>query len=116
MLSFATMYFVYGQPAQRFDPANPRVLLHEPTFGSQEIWEALDSLLSTQVTMGAKVKRFEKEFAEHFEFSNASMVNSGSSANLLAVSALSNPARDRRLQPGDEVIVAQKVAEALTAD
>jgi len=91
--------------AQRFDPANPRVLLHEPTFGSQEIWEALESLLSTQVTMGAKVKRFEKEFAEHFEFSNASMVNSGSSANLLAVSALSNPARDSRLQPGDEVIV-----------
>lgn len=91
--------------AQRFDPANPRVLLHEPTFGSQEVWEAVDSLLSTQVTMGAKVKRFENEFAEHFKFPNASMVNSGSSANLLAVSALSNPARDLRLQPGDEVIV-----------
>ena len=91
--------------AQPFDPANPRVLLHEPTFGSREIWEALDSLLSTQVTMGAKVMRFEKEFAAHFGFSNASMVNSGSSANLLAVSALCNPARELRLQPGDEVIV-----------
>ena len=34
-----------------FDPDNPQVRLHEPTFGADEIWEALDSLLTTQVTM-----------------------------------------------------------------
>ena len=88
-----------------FDPEHPIVRLHEPTFGSEEIWEALDSLLTTQVTMGAKVRRFEKEFSERYGFGSSMMVNSGSSANLLAFAALSNPAMPGRLQPGDEIIV-----------
>jgi len=88
-----------------FDPANPVVRLHEPTFGADEIWEALESMLTTQVTMGPKVRRFESEFADAFGYRDAVMVNSGSSANLLAVAALCNPAAPDRLQPGDEVIV-----------
>jgi CDP-4-dehydro-6-deoxyglucose reductase, E1 len=88
-----------------FDPAKPRILLHEPTFGAEEIGEALDCLLSTYVTMGKRVLRFEKEFGQLFGFAHAGMVNSGSSANLLAVAALSNPAFPDRLKPGDEVIV-----------
>ena len=90
---------------QPFDPDHPMVRLHEPTFGSEEIWEALDSLLTTQVTMGPKVRRFEKEFSERYGFGYAMMVNSGSSANLLAFAALCNPAMPGRLQPGDEIIV-----------
>lgn len=89
----------------RFDPKLPKVRLHEPTYGAGEIWEALDSLLTTRVTMGEKVHRFERDYAEYFGFPNAVMVNSGSSANLLAVSALTNPARPDRLKAGDEVIV-----------
>ena len=88
-----------------FDPANPRVRLHEPTFGGEEIWEALESLLSTRVTMGEKVRRFEREFLEYFGFRNTLMVNSGSSANLLAISAITNVATSDRLRQGDEVIV-----------
>lgn len=90
---------------QSFDPDHPKVRLHEPTFGSEEIWEALDSLLTTQVTMGAKVRRFEKAFSERYGFGSSMMVNSGSSANLLAFATLCNPAMPGRLQPGDEVIV-----------
>ena len=88
-----------------FDPTRPRVRLHEPTYGIEEIWEALESLLTTRVTMGEKVRRFENAFAAAFRFPHALMVNSGSSANLLALSALTNPACPARLQPGDEVIV-----------
>ncbi len=88
-----------------FDPTNPSIKLHEPTFGSEEIWEAVESLLTTQVTMGAKVKEFESSFCKKFFFRNSSMVNSGSSANLLALSALTNPALANPLRPGDEVIV-----------
>jgi len=88
-----------------FDPANPVVKLHEPTFGADEIWEALDSLFTTQVTMGEKVRRFEKEFGEYHGFANSMMVNSGSSANLLAIAALTNPTYPARLLPGDEIIV-----------
>ena len=88
-----------------FDPENPRVRLHEPTFAADEIWEALDSLLTTQVTMGQKVRRFEREFADYFGFANSMMVNSGSSANLLAIAALANPAISDPLRAGDEIIV-----------
>ena len=88
-----------------FDPRNPRVRLHEPTFGGEEVWEALESLLSTRITMGDKVRRFEREFGEHLGLSNGLMVNSGSSANLLAIAALTNVRTADRLRPGDEVIV-----------
>lgn len=88
-----------------FDPANPAVRLHEPTFGANEIIAAVDVLLSTRVTMGPKVRNFELEFAEAFKYSFGITNNSGSSANLLAIAALSNVVTPNRLQPGDEVIV-----------
>ena len=88
-----------------FDKNNPVVRLHEPTFGPDEINAALDCLLSTYVTMGPKVKAFEAEFAKAFGWKHAVMVNSGSSANLLAVAALANPESENGLRPGDEAIV-----------
>jgi CDP-6-deoxy-D-xylo-4-hexulose-3-dehydrase len=57
------------------------------------------------MTMGTKVRDFEHKFAEHVEAPYAVMVNSGSSANLLALAALTNPVRRRRLMPGDYVAV-----------
>lgn len=88
-----------------FDPANPTVRLHEPTFGAAEIIAATEVLLSTRVTMGPKVRDFEREFADTFNFTHGITNNSGSSANLLAIAALSNVATKNRLKPGDEVIV-----------
>jgi CDP-6-deoxy-D-xylo-4-hexulose-3-dehydrase len=78
--------------------------LNVPSFGGEEVWEALESLLSSQVTMGRKVRQFEALFAEYIGVKHAIMLNSGSSANLLALSVLTNPALKERLQPGDEVI------------
>jgi CDP-6-deoxy-D-xylo-4-hexulose-3-dehydrase len=89
----------------RFDPAHPLVRLHEPTFGAEEINAALDVLLSTRVTMGPAVKRFEREFCDAFGSPHGVMNNSGSSANLLAVAAMANVAWGPHLRPGDEVIV-----------
>lgn len=88
-----------------FDPANPVVRLHEPTFGADEIFAATETLLSTWVTMGRQVKAFEAAFAGAYGFDQGVMNNSGSSANLLAVAALANPATEDGLKPGDEVIV-----------
>jgi len=88
-----------------FDPAKPRILLHEPTFRFEEVWEAVDSLLTTKVTMGSKVRAFESAFGRKFGTTQNVMVNSGSSANLLMVAALANPATADRLHPGDEVVV-----------
>lgn len=75
-----------------------------PTFGAEEISDALDCMLETRVTMGEKVKRFEALFAEYIGVRHAVMVNSGSSANLLALSVLTNPLFPTRMEPGDEVI------------
>ena len=60
--------------------------------------------MSTWVTMGKKVGQFEDIFAQYIGLSNGIMVNSGSSANLLALSALTNPAFPNPIQPGDEII------------
>ncbi len=88
-----------------FDSAVPRVRLHECTYSHEEIIAALECLLSTNVTMGAKVRDFETKCADYFGSKYAVMINSGSSANLLALSALANPAFSGQLSPGDEVIV-----------
>ncbi len=88
-----------------FDPKNPIVRLHEPTFGSEEINAAIEPMLSTYVTMGKEVKKFENQYAKEFGHEYCVMNNSGSSANLLAIAALSSPLTKDRLNAGDEVIV-----------
>lgn len=82
-----------------------KVLLHEPTFGEEEIEAAVDQMRTTKVTMGKQVREFETKCASHFGAPHALMCNSGSSANLLAFAALANPSLIDRLRPGDEVIV-----------
>jgi CDP-6-deoxy-D-xylo-4-hexulose-3-dehydrase len=83
-----------------------KIPLSVPSFSWEEVTEAIDSLLTTYVTMGEKVKKFENLFAEYVGSKEAIMVNSGSSANLIALSILSNPALgDSAIKPGDEVIV-----------
>lgn len=91
---------------KKFTPGKDKVPLSSPSFNCEEVAEALDSLLTTQVTMGKKVKAFEKLFSEYLGSKDAIMINSGSSANLLALSILSNPVLgERAIKPGDEIIV-----------
>lgn len=78
-------------------PTNVR--LHEPTFGEEEVTAAVEVLRSKNVTQGEKVREFEKAFRPYF---HSVACNSGSSANLLAISALKAMGK---LKDGDEVIV-----------
>lgn len=80
--------FVYGKT---------RIPLSVPTYGVPEVIEAMNSLTSTMVTMGKKVRLFEEMFARYVGTRYAIMTNSGSSANLLALTSVD-------LQPGDEII------------
>lgn len=75
-----------------------------PTFGSEEVKEALDSLLSSYVTMGKKCQRFESDFSKYIGTKHGLLVNSGSSANLIALSILSSPEINNPIKPGDEII------------
>lgn len=79
--------------------------LHEPSFGEEEIQAATDQMRTTRVTMGKKVREFEWNCGFGFGSQYALMCNSGSSANLLAIAALSNPAWPNHMVAGDEVIV-----------
>jgi CDP-6-deoxy-D-xylo-4-hexulose-3-dehydrase len=94
-------YFAHPAPAA----GEVRLPLHVPSFGADEVNEAVECLLSTRVTMGDKVRRFEGLWADYLGVAEAVMVNSGSSANLVAAAALVNPSFPRPLVPGDEVIV-----------
>lgn len=88
-----------------FDAKNPIIRLHEPTFGAEEINAFLEPMLTTHVTMGKEVRKFEEQYAKEFGHKYGVFNNSGSSANLLAVSAIKNPATTNPLKDGDEVIV-----------
>ncbi len=74
-------------------------------FDAQELQALVDSALDFFLTAGRYADQFETEFAEFFGLAAAHLVNSGSSANLVAVTALTSPRLgERRLRPGDEVI------------
>jgi len=60
--------------------------------------------MKMETTSGEKVKKFEKKFSKYIGTKHGTMVNSGSSANLLALSILSNPLLKNRIKPGDEII------------
>ena len=74
-------------------------------FGADEITAMVDVLLTGRLTLGARVEAAEKAFATAVGANFAVMVNSGSSANLLAVAAIVNKLRAVHLEPGDEVLV-----------
>ena len=74
-------------------------------FETQDIIKAAETLLSGRITMSSITKKFEKEFAKFIGAKHALMVNSGSSANLLATFALINPLKRNKLNRGDEYLI-----------
>ncbi|MDC1112199.1 DegT/DnrJ/EryC1/StrS family aminotransferase [Candidatus Pelagibacter sp.] len=75
------------------------------SFSNEDIFEASKVLLSKNITMGKSTKKFEKKFAKFIGSKYALMVNSGSSANLLAMFALINPKKKNFLNYGDECLI-----------
>ena len=72
---------------------------------TSDIQAVVDSALDNWFTTGRFAQDFERKPARFVDVRSASLVNSGSSANLLAISALTSPKLDnRQLKPGDEVI------------
>ena len=84
---------------------NKKIKLHEPTFGVEEIFNFTKQLITTNVTMGKQVESFEKNICDKFGFRYAVSSNSGSSANLLMISALMSNLYSKRLKKNDEIIV-----------
>ena len=79
--------------------------LLDDAFSKKDLAEGVDVILSKRITMSKITSNFEKKFAKSIGSKYAVMVNSGSSANLLAVFAACNPLRKNRFIPGDEAII-----------
>ena len=94
----------YHNQKKSYEKGN-RIPYASRVYGSEEMVNLVDSSLEFWLTAGRFTKRFEKEFAEYLGVKYCSLVNSGSSANLLAFMALTSPLlKERQVLPGDEVI------------
>ncbi len=89
----------------KFIPGESRINYAGRVYDEKEMINLVDSSLDFWLTSGRYAKQFEKEFAEFLGVKYCLLTNSGSSANLLAVSALTSAELgERQLKPGDEVI------------
>lgn len=98
---------LYLEHASRINERKPRKYwypLSLATYGTEEVVQALDSLCSFRTTMWEKTLEFENRFARFQGSLNATMVNSGSSADLLMSFLLLEP-RQPLLRRGDEILV-----------
>lgn len=89
-----------------FVPGETYVAYAGRVFDGSEIEALVGSALDAWITAGPYAAQFERALAEYMGARGAVFVNSGSSANLLALAACTSPKLDRPLKPGDEVITA----------
>lgn len=105
ILELVAAYSAEAFPQKVFVPGETHVPVAGRVFDAVDVQSLIDSGLDFWLTEGRFAKQFEIEFARFFKMRHAILVNSGSSANLLALTCLTSPLlAERRLQPGDEVI------------
>jgi len=105
ILALVEEYYHSRHALKTFTPGESPVPVSGRVFDAHELQSLVDSGLDFWLTTGRFAEGFERKFARFFGLRHAILVNSGSSANLLALTSLTSPALgDRRLQPGDEVI------------
>ena len=98
-------YFDEQFPQKPFIGGISRIPVSGKVFDHSEIVNLVDASLDFWLTTGRFAHEFEESFAQVMGVKHAMLCNSGSSANLLAVSALKSPRfGDRRLIDGDEII------------
>jgi CDP-6-deoxy-D-xylo-4-hexulose-3-dehydrase len=105
ILELTARFHAEAFPQNEFVPGASTVPVSGKVIGPDDICSVVDSALDGWFTTGRFAKDFERKLARFFGLRSASLVNSGSSANLVALSALTSPKLgDRQLKPGDEVI------------
>jgi CDP-6-deoxy-D-xylo-4-hexulose-3-dehydrase len=105
ILKLVEEYYQERFAGRSFEPGKDTIHYAGRVFDADELIKLVDSSLDFFLTASRYSDQFETEFAEFFGLSNAFLVNSGSSANLVAISALTSPKLgERRLKPGDEVL------------
>jgi CDP-6-deoxy-D-xylo-4-hexulose-3-dehydrase len=105
ILALVTEYWAEAFAPAKFVPGTTPVPVAGRVFDSAEMQHLIDSSLDFWLTTGRFAEQFEREFAAFFGRRYSVLTNSGSSANLLALSALTSPKLgEKRMRRGDEVI------------
>ena len=104
ILELVRQYYHARHASRPFVPGETQVSYAGRVFGEEEMVAAVDSLLDFWLTMGPQGRAFERELADYVGVKHALMVNSGSSANLVAFATLTSPQLERPIRPGDEVL------------
>ena len=105
ILALVKDYYQAKFAPKTFDSEKELIHYAGRVFDAEEIVNLVDASLDFYLTANRYAERFEAEFADYLGLSNALLVNSGSSANLVALTTLTSPKlKDRRLNPGDEVL------------
>src|SRR6185437_2852844 len=97
-------YYHARHAKREFAPGRSKVPYAGRVFDERELVAGVDSLLDFWLTLGEHGAAFERELADYVGAKHALLVNSGSSANLVAFATLTSPQLKRPLAPGDEVI------------
>src|SRR5579872_1926968 len=105
ILELTAQYWLETSKPADFSPGTTPVPVSGKVIDASDVSAVVDSALDAWFTTGRFGEAFERNLARFVGVRSASLVNSGSSANLIALSALtSTKLGDRRLKPGDEVI------------
>lgn len=105
ILKLTLEYTIVAHSNKKFIPGVTPVPVSGRVYGAEELQMLISSSLDFWLTTGRFNEMFESQFGEFLGIKHILTTNSGSSANLLAVSALTSPLLgDRSLKPGDEVI------------
>ena len=97
--------FELRHPTKKFTPGKSAIPITGKVFGEAELLAAVNASLDFWLTSGPYAEKFEKSLATYLGMRHAFMVNSGSSANLIALTALTSKSLgERQLKPGDEVL------------
>lgn len=104
ILSQVAKYYQMAHADRSFIPGETRVQYASRVYNEQELMTAVDAVLDFWLTAGPRAATFEKRLAHLIGLRHALAVNSGSSANLVAFSALCSRRLERPLKPSDEVI------------
>jgi CDP-6-deoxy-D-xylo-4-hexulose-3-dehydrase len=105
ILNLVVQYAEAQWQEPEFVPGEMPVRVSGRVFDADDVMTLVDSSLDFWLTAGRYAEQFERELAQFMGMRNALLVNSGSSANLVALSALTSPKLgEQRLQPGDEMI------------
>ena len=105
ILDLVAEYHALAHRRGAFVPGTTEIPVSGRVFDASEMQSLVDAALDFWLTTGRFASQFERELARFVGIRHATLCNSGSSANLLALSALTSPKlEERRLRAGDEVV------------